>query len=181
MTCIYLTGLISVLLVDLKCNLSEAAKCGRTLCTWSCDGPEELSNTNKLYNKTKRPKAESDGRWGWKGDFRGSKKTRVELIGGVSQCTGIQKPQSQWETMTSCGVLIHWGFDPWILHVRGLVKWPHSFVTVVAAQLVLLVAKAAASDSSKVLYVIRVTLKSSLSKVHVWSSTFLSIKDGFDY
>lgn len=101
-----------MLLVHLKCNLSEAAKCGRTLCTWNCDGPKELSNTNKLYNKTKRPRVESDGGWGWRSDFMESKKTRVELIGGVSSSHGEEKTQSHWERMTRCGALFHGGFDP---------------------------------------------------------------------
>lgn len=49
-----------MLFVDLKCNLSEAAKCGRTVCTWSSDGAKELSNTDKLHNLTKRPRVESN-------------------------------------------------------------------------------------------------------------------------
>lgn len=88
MTCIYLTGLISVLLVKLKCNLSKAAKCGRTLCTWSCDGPEGLSNTNKPHNKTKTPRVSSDGGWGWGHHFIGSRKIRVELTGGLPPLHG---------------------------------------------------------------------------------------------
>lgn len=91
MTCIYLTGLISVLGVDLKCNLSGAAKCGRRLCTWSCDGPEELSNANTLHNQTKRPRVWSDGGWDRCRHFTGSQRIRVELIGGVPPLHGEEK------------------------------------------------------------------------------------------
>lgn len=57
-----------------------------TLCTWSSDGAQELSNADK--SSTGGQGAWSDGGWGGTGDFTGSRRIRVELIGGVPPSPG---------------------------------------------------------------------------------------------
>lgn len=60
-----------------------------TLCTWSSDGAEELSDTDKSSTiKQGGQGVWSDGGWGRTGDFTGSRRIRVELIGGVPPLPG---------------------------------------------------------------------------------------------